>query len=53
MKYFVTTTEGYVKAENANEAIEILNQTENAIEAVEVEYENDIYSLERTILAKK
>ena len=53
MKYFVTTSEGYIKAENANEAIEILNKTENAIEAVEVEHEDDIYSLERTILAKK
>ncbi len=51
MKYFVTTSKGYIKAENANEAIEILNETENAIEAVEVEHEDDIYSLERTILA--
>jgi len=53
MKYFVITSEGYIKAENANEAIEILKETENAIEAVEVEKENDIHSLERTILAKK
>ena len=53
MKYFVTTSEGYIKAENANEAIEILNETENAIEAVEVANEDDIYSLESTILAHK
>lgn len=53
MKYFVTTTEGYINAENANEAIEILNETDNAIEAVEVEHEDDIYSNERNILAKK
>jgi hypothetical protein len=51
--YFVTTSEGYIKTENANEAIEILKETENAIEAVEVEHEDDIYSTERTILAKK
>jgi hypothetical protein len=53
MKYFVTTSEGYIKAENENEAIEILNQTENAFEAVEVEHEDDIYSLERNILKFK
>jgi len=53
MKHYVTTSDGYIKAKNANEAIEILNETETAIEAVEVEHEDDIYSLERTILAKK
>lgn len=53
MKYFVTTTDGYIKAENANEAIEILNETENAIEAVEVESEDSIYSVDRIILAVK
>ena len=51
MKYFVIiTSDGYIKAENANEAIEILNETENAIEAVEVKHEDDIYSLGRTNL---
>ena len=53
MKYFVTTSEGYIKAENANEAIEILNETKNAIEAVAVECEDDIYSSDRIILARK
>ena len=63
MKYFVTTTEGYIKAENAKEAIEILNETENAIEAVEineselpedVRAEDAIYSCDgRTVIASK
>ena len=35
------------------EAIEILKETDNAIEAVEVEHEDDIYSNERNILDKK
>lgn len=53
MKYFVITTDSYIKAENANEAIEILKETDNAIQAVAVEHEDDIYSLKRTILATK
>ena len=53
MQYFVITTDGYIKADNAMDAIEILNDTDNAIEAVEVENEDDICSIKRFILAEK
>ena len=53
MKYFVTTTDGYITASNASEALQILSETDNAIEAVEVDSEECIYDEDRNVLAKK
>ena len=53
MKFYTTTTNGIIEAENANEAIEMLNDLDNAIEAIEVESEEDVYSESRTVLSRK
>lgn len=35
--YFVNLTDGFIKCDNAQDAISTMNETDNAIDAVEIE----------------